>query len=116
MVIKKMLKHISTVELPQEKQTKSFFMTFIDDEIEEDDLIAILKDYQKEMSEKQYLCDYNCDYKFEFTIKGERRDLETEIYINLEYTDLQLADEMNGNILKTQEKDFMDFYNSKIKN
>ena len=70
-----MLKHISTVELPKENLTRSFFMTFIEDEIDEDDLIGILTDYEKEMSEKQYLCDYKCDYKFEFTVKGERRDL-----------------------------------------
>ena len=105
-----MLRHKNTIELDKLNLTTSFLMIFIDNEIKEDVLVQIITDYEKELSEKQYVDGYKIDYDYEFNV--EPCNLEVKIEITLKYTDLQLADEKNQDVIENQEKDFMDFYNS----
>jgi hypothetical protein len=104
-----MLRHKSTIELDKLNLTTSFLMIFLDDEIKEDDLVRIITDYEKKLLEKQYVQGYKIDYDYEFNV--EPNNLEVKIEITLKYTDLQLADEKNQDVIENQEKDFMDFYN-----
>jgi len=80
-----MIEYVNTKELPKTNLNKDFLMRFVDDEITEEELILALIDYVRELN------------------------------IMIEYSNIQLADIANENVIKNKEINFLAYYNSKIK-